>query len=167
MKKFIALFVLSIVFLSGCSMPFGSSSSASTLQFINGNAETLTASEKIDGVLIKKLDSAKTKKTKFDELLIEARKTRDTQQDLYDSVQQDETVLNDESVRAIFLNMIDSRIASYDVIIETLGHRNYDALASVVEEHKIKDENESKKELAKLNTVLTDLKEKKRKTWEK
>jgi len=167
MKKIITLFVLSLIFLSGCSMPFGSSSNASTLQFINHHAVTLTASEKVDEVLVKKLDSAKVKKTKFDELLTEARNTRKAQQDLYDSVENDETVVKDEQIRSIFLDMINSRIASYDIIIETLGHRNYDALAMAVEQYKMKDQDESKKELARLNAVLMEAKEKQRKTWEK
>lgn len=163
MKKIFPIFIVTVLFLSGCQMPFTPNQKDAVIDYIDVNANIVTASTEIDKKLIEHLEKAEKNKISFDKLMNDVRKSKDMQEDLYDSIDFEKTDKGAQEVKTIYLQYIQQRKSSYNTFISTLAKEDYKTLQLIVEEHKIKDKELTEKTLAKVNKMLVSFKEKERK----
>lgn len=158
MKKFVFLFILfSLLFTSGCEMPFIDSQKDITLNFIEANAQIISASSTIDENLINDLEEAKI--DTYVILINDVIHAQNLQQSLYDNVKNEEAPYDNPKIKYLYLNIIDNKIKSYSELIHILKEENKDSLISFIDNHKIKSKNIKEKTLIEINHILTILKE--------
>jgi len=164
MKKMISIFMVTI-FLAGCEVPFMGSDKEEVIAFINSNATVISASAEIDKTLVERLEKAEEEKLDFEKLKHEVRKSREMQEELYDNIEYDNTLMK-HKVKNMYLHYIKQKIISYNILMGTIDKEDYETLAIVLEEHKIKDKEITAKMIRQINDVLVSYEEKERKSLE-
>jgi len=159
MKKMIYVVLLVLLFLTGC----GKDDKGTAVTYMNGNAEVLKASTQIDTSLLKELK--KVKKSKFDnaKVMNDIKHAKDLQQGFYDQLMEEPISDEYSKVKISYLNLVNSRIDSYNELIKAVEENDIDTLKSVVEKHITTDENVMAKTLVDVNSVAEKLGEKTKK----
>lgn len=158
MKKVLLFFmVLSMLALTGCELPFAPPKRNIILNYVDSNAEIMEASKNIDGELIKELKNIEKGEMIPNNTINDVWHSRDMQQELYEIISNQKSPYDHEKVKFIYLNVINSRIDSYNRFITSLEKDNYETFQSVVKKHELKDNEVMEKSLIELNYVIENL----------